>query len=137
MHRPGARSLFIWGAEGAVVTADFRSLCRVTELADPGAREFELQLEAATISGFILHWRGGWYAYRNRCPHTGVSLNWLPDQFYDVAFEFVQCSLHGALFRPQDGLCIYGPCVGRSLEPLPVIMRGAEVGICPGEIAVG
>lgn len=111
------------------MASGFEVVCHQDALDDPGAREFEICLGHETVSGFILHWQGRWYAYRNRCPHTGVSLNWLPDQFFDIGREFVQCSTHGALFRPADGFCVYGPCLGRSLEPLELILRGGEVGI--------
>ena len=57
-------------------------------------------------------------AYRNHCPHTGAPLEWLPDQFLDLDNNFIQCAIHGALFRPEDGYCLRGPCVGQSLEPL-------------------
>lgn len=102
-------------------------ICRCEELADPGTQEFELHIADTVVMGFILHWRGQWYAYRNSCPHTGATLNWMPDQFLDIDREFIQCSIHGALFRPQDGFCIYGPCAGRSLEPLPLVIDGAEI----------
>jgi nitrite reductase/ring-hydroxylating ferredoxin subunit len=102
---------------------------------DPGAREFELRIDSTPIAGFILHWQGQWYAYRNSCPHIGVALNWMPDRFFDLACEFIQCGLHGALFRPEDGLCIYGPCVGRSLERLPLVIDGAEIYIDRGSLS--
>jgi nitrite reductase/ring-hydroxylating ferredoxin subunit len=115
--------------DGAHMTSRFQPVCLREQVADPGAREFEFSQDGETISGFVLHWRGRWYAYRNRCPHTGVSLNWLPHQFLDIGHEFVQCSLHGALFRPEDGFCVRGPCLGRSLETLPVVIHSDEVGI--------
>lgn len=94
---------------------------------DPGAREFELCIDDTPVAGFILHWRGQWYAYRNSCPHIGVALNWMPNRFFDLDWKLIQCGLHGALFRPEDGLCVYGPCVGRSLEPLPFVIDNAEI----------
>ena len=108
-------------------------VCRSNEVADPGCREFELGDDDMTINGFIVHWQGRWYAYRNSCPHTGVSLNWLPDQFFDSGLQYLQCGLHGALFQPQDGFCIYGPCLGRFLISLPVVQRADEIAIdCAG-----
>ena len=62
-------------------------------------------------------------AFVNSCPHTGVSLNWSPHQFLDVEGEFIQCSLHGALFRLDDGYCVRGPCVGQSLHALRVTLK--------------
>jgi len=102
-------------------------ICRCEDIVDPGVREFELQLGEILINGFVVHWQGQWYAYRNSCPHTGVTLNWLPDQFFDPSLEYIQCSLHGALFQPQDGLCVYGPCAGRVLASLPVFQRGETI----------
>lgn len=57
-------------------------------------------------------------AYENRCPHRGTSLEWLPHRFMSVDGRHLQCSTHGALFRVEDGLCVYGPCQGQSLRPL-------------------
>jgi nitrite reductase/ring-hydroxylating ferredoxin subunit len=108
-------------------------VCHRSDVADPGCREFELRDGDIVINGFVLHWKGKWYAYRNSCPHTGVALNWLPNQFFDLGQEFLQCGLHGALFQPEDGLCIYGPCVGRSLRRLPVVQCADEIAIdCAG-----
>jgi len=112
-------------------------VCRDTEVTDPGCHEFELQLGDKTFTGFIVHWQGRWYAYQNSCPHTGVSLNWLPNQFFDPGQEYLLCGLHGALFQPQDGLCIYGPCVGRSLTRLPVLERAGEIVLDCARLATG
>jgi nitrite reductase/ring-hydroxylating ferredoxin subunit len=55
------------------------------------------------------------HAYENRCPHTGVNLDWQPNQFLDITNTLIQCSTHGAQFRIEDGLCVYGPCLNRHL----------------------
>ena len=102
-------------------------ICRYEDVRDPGSREFALQIGERMINGFVIHWRGRWYAYRNSCPHTGVTLNWLPDQFFDPGLDYIQCSLHGALFQPHDGLCVYGPCLGRPLTSLPVLQQGDSI----------
>ena len=94
-----------------------QTLCKLQDIAEPGARGFEL---AAGLSCFVLRWRGEVRAYVNRCPHTGVSLDWLEHQFFDVNNEYIQCSLHGALFEPLSGKCIWGPCVGDCLSAIPL-----------------
>ncbi|WP_408005462.1 Rieske (2Fe-2S) protein [Pseudomonas huanghezhanensis] len=58
------------------------------------------------------------YAYQNRCPHRGVPLEWLPDQFLDTSASLIRCATHGALFLIEDGQCIAGPCEGKSLTPV-------------------
>jgi nitrite reductase/ring-hydroxylating ferredoxin subunit len=110
-------------------------VCRSEDVGDPGSHEFELHSGEKTINGFVVHWRGEWHAYLNSCPHTRVSLNWLPNQFFDPGREYLQCSLHGALFQPHDGLCIYGPCLGRALTRLPVVERAGEIAVMCNEAA--
>ena len=71
----------------------------------------------------LVHHLGKAYAYRDICPHFGVTLNWKPDQYYDYEQRYLQCSTHGALFQIDDGLCIYGPCHGASLKPVELIKK--------------
>ena len=66
-------------------------------------------------------------AFINSCPHTGVALNWQPDQFLDIDNEFIQCSLHGARFRVDDGYCVWGPCAGQSLTALSVDVQNGLI----------
>lgn len=61
-------------------------------------------------------------AYLNQCPHMGVELNWKPGGFMDSDNLFLQCSTHGALFKPRDGECIAGPCQGDALTALDIRM---------------
>lgn len=58
--------------------------------------------------------------YRNRCPHAGFELNWLPDRFLDCDDRHIHCQVHGALFDIGTGRCVAGPCVGQHLESIPV-----------------
>ena len=100
---------------------------RLDELDATGAREFTLHHQGQRLDGFLLRWTGHIHAFVNRCPHTGVALNWLADQFFDVEVRYVQCSMHGALFEPDSGLCIHGPCLGQSLQAVPVRVEGDAI----------
>ncbi|MDH5326202.1 MAG: Rieske 2Fe-2S domain-containing protein [Gammaproteobacteria bacterium] len=84
---------------------------------------------------FIIKRAQRFFAYLNRCPHTGVSLNWQPDQFLDYENEFIQCAMHGALFQVEDGLCIRGPCVGRSLTPVTLTEKDNALYVDPAALA--
>ena len=77
-------------------------------------------VQAADRHIILVRRHGRVYAYLNRCPHTGVNLEWLPDQFFDSSGEYLQCAVHGALFRVEDGHCVHGPCAGDALQPLRV-----------------
>jgi nitrite reductase/ring-hydroxylating ferredoxin subunit len=42
------------------------------------------------------------------------------DAYLTQDARLIECSWHGALFRPEDGLCVGGPCQGQRLRPWPV-----------------
>lgn len=67
----------------------------------------------------------------NRCPHLGVPLEWMPDQFLDRDGHYLQCATHGALFRKDNGLCISGPCRGQQLEPVQFALEEKYIMIDP------
>jgi nitrite reductase/ring-hydroxylating ferredoxin subunit len=104
-------------------------ICRIDELADQQCREFEFQLGEQTVPAFLLRLGDEVVAYRNRCPHTGAPLNWNPDDFLSIEHDFIQCSIHGALFRLRDGLCVRGPCNGKSLLPIVTILDAGVISI--------
>ena len=98
-------------------------VCDLNQLSDPGSRGFALPRGEGEIEGFVVHKDGIVSAFINSCPHTGAPLNWAPHQFLDVEGEFIQCSLHGAVFRTENGYCVRGPCVGESLKSIPVMLQ--------------
>ncbi len=68
-------------------------------------------------------------AWRNRCPHVGVGLDWGDGRCKTGANELT-CMMHGAVFQADTGLCIAGPCTGDSLTPVAVrIVDGAIVAL--------
>jgi nitrite reductase/ring-hydroxylating ferredoxin subunit len=96
-------------------------LCNIDDIENPGSRGFEVDAGGTTpLRLFVVRKGNLLAAYRNRCPHTGAPLEWQPHQFMDIDNSFVQCAIHGALFRPEDGYCLRGPCVGQSLAALDV-----------------
>jgi len=72
------------------------------------------------MPAFALFFGDEWRAYLNLCPHIGVELNWRPGVFMDIEKHFIQCSTHGALFVPDSGHCVAGPCQGQALTGLDI-----------------
>lgn len=89
-------------------------LCAPNELAEGQSRGFVIDGEKL----FAVRKDGQVFAYRNRCPHKGIPLEWLPDQFLDHSASLIQCATHGALFLIDSGECVAGPCAGQSLHAL-------------------
>ncbi len=105
-----------------------RDLCALSELADPGSRGFDIDLGAEPkLRLFLVLKDGVLSAFRNSCPHTGAPLEWQEHQFLDFDNSFIQCALHGALFRTGDGYCLRGPCVGASLERLESVVVDGRI----------
>jgi nitrite reductase/ring-hydroxylating ferredoxin subunit len=67
------------------------------------------------------------HAWRNRCPHVGVNLDW-GDGRCKTGDNELTCMMHGAIFAADTGLCLAGPCAGDSLVPVAItIVDGAIV----------
>ena len=94
-------------------------LCRLDELGATGCREFRVGAGAWPLRGFVIRIGDDVRAYVNRCAHLGYPLNYLPDEFLSYDRNYIQCTMHGALFEKETGLCVAGPCLGRSLLSLP------------------
>jgi nitrite reductase/ring-hydroxylating ferredoxin subunit len=101
--------------------AEWIEVMQGDSLDDPGTRGVELPGTTRSGAAFFVALKDGeWRAYRNSCPHTGAPMEWVPHEFLDLDRSFIQCALHGALFRVGDGMCLAGPCAGQSLQALPL-----------------
>lgn len=97
-----------------------RPLCRLDQLADPGARGFSVPSRQGTRDIFVVRKGTRVFAYLNSCPHTGSPLDWVPDQFLDLENAHIQCATHDARFAIDSGRCVSGPCVGDGLSTVTV-----------------
>ncbi|MGM0767756.1 MAG: Rieske (2Fe-2S) protein [Pseudomonadota bacterium] len=116
----------------------WQKVCQLDDLSNGGAIEFILptgtgEPDTVALRGFVLLHNGRPRAFVNRCPHLGIELNWSPGRFLDADHCFVQCSTHGALFLPDSGECIAGPCQGEALTPLELTERPDGIHIKPPE----
>ena len=102
-------------------------VCRLEDIEDPGSRGMTVSLANQSQEIFIVRQGGRVYGYLNSCPHTGGPLDWTPDRFLDLDGRHIQCAMHAALFRIEDGRCIAGPCNGDRLTPVPVKVEAGVV----------
>ena len=103
-------------------------LCRLDEIADPGGKSLTLPGPDGRPSDVVVVRRGrDVWGYVNACPHVGTPLDFLPDRFLTADGTELLCGTHGARFTLETGLCVAGPCVGRSLAPVPVRLEGEFV----------
>lgn len=102
-------------------------ICPLASFPEQGEKGFQLELPEGRLAIFVVRQADDYFAYVNSCPHTGVSLDWQPDQFLDASGSLIQCSTHGALFRINDGLCIHGPCLNSYLTRLNTTMEDGDL----------
>jgi nitrite reductase/ring-hydroxylating ferredoxin subunit len=95
-------------------------ICTLQQLDDPGSYGFSLVSAGEQIEGFVVRREGEHFAYRNVCPHTESPLDWTDHQFLDLEGAMIQCAVHDARFQIDSGECVFGPCLGESLESLPI-----------------
>ncbi len=93
-------------------------LCSIDDIPPDSAKGFTIEHEAQARRIIVLKMDDRLFIYENRCPHVGTPLDWVPDQFLDESNSLIQCATHGALFRPEDGYCVAGPCQGQSLKQI-------------------
>lgn len=102
-------------------------LCALDALQATGAKGVLVTANGARYDLFIIATPQGPLGYINACPHRGTPLETFDDRFWDTARETIVCSTHGARFRPSDGLCLSGPCRGKMLAPIPLVLKNGEI----------
>ena len=104
-----------------------QQICNIDQIDDGDARGFDVALVGKDVNIICVRQGQRIFAYRNSCPHTGINLEWLPDQFLDDTKQYIVCSSHGALFQVEDGHCVAGPCAGDALEPVATVIENGIV----------
>ena len=96
------------------------ALMSLDAIPDGQGREVAFGPEHDELSMFIVRRGAAVFGYVNVCPHFSLKLNYKRDQFTTRDGGEIMCSMHYALFRIDDGMCIEGACEGRALDPVPL-----------------
>lgn len=96
-------------------------ICTCAALIEGGRGvRFTVRRQGALLAAFAVRYQGRVYAYLNRCAHKLTELDWEPGEFFDAERRHLVCATHGALYEPDSGRCVAGPCRGAMLERLQV-----------------
>ena len=71
--------------------------------------------------------QGTVHAYRNSCPHLGISLDYGTGNCLLDDGRTLLCAMHAATFAADTGLCTGGPCAGASLKRVAVRIESGNV----------
>jgi len=97
-------------------------LCRLDEIGDGDARGFPTPGDDVPDI-FVVRRGEAVHGFLNDCPHWNISLDFVPGRFLSPDRRRIQCSNHGARFDLATGKCLYGPCQGQSLTPVPIAIE--------------
>ena len=105
-----------------------RLICDSSQLTASGTGlRFDVENEGESLAAFVVRFQGRVHAYLNRCAHIPVELDWMEGEFFDDSGLYLICSTHGAIYAPENGVCLGGPCSGKSLEKLSVEEREGKI----------
>ena len=95
-------------------------LCRSEAIPEGAARGF-LPGPGARCAVIVLRRGGKLSGFQDSCPHYagGTPMAWRSDAYLNRSGQIV-CHAHGAVFDPETGVCILGPCLGRRLTRVPL-----------------
>lgn len=99
----------------------------VGEIEHGKSKKFTLRRGHRELEALLVNFQGQHFAYINRCPHTGITLDWVNNQFFSSDNRYIMCATHGAVFEPPTGECIWGPCLGLSLQSVPVEIEEGRI----------
>lgn len=88
-------------------------LCHSADLQEGGlAVPFDVLYQGQSCWAFAIRFKGEVHAYLNRCSHVAMEMDLQANRFFDTTGQWLICATHGALYAPDTGRCINGPCRG-------------------------
>lgn len=104
-------------------------VCASAELVDGGTGvRYAAKLGNDDVVVFFVRYDGRAYGYLNRCAHVPMELDWAEGQFFESSGLYLMCATHGAIYAPDTGKCVGGPCRGGRLRPVQVDERETPEG---------
>ena len=97
---------------------------------EDGGKGFRFDLvdqQGEVTPAFVIKYDYQFFAYKNKCGHIAVQLDYMPGEFFSDEGQTLICATHGAEYAPDTGACLGGPCYGVGLEKLDVIEQQGQL----------
>jgi len=105
------------------------AVCASDALSDGGlAVRHDALFYGRPASVFFVRFRGTVQGYLNQCAHVPAEMDWVEGQFFESSGQYLMCAMHGAIYEPDTGRCVGGPCRGGRLRALQVEERDTASG---------
>lgn len=103
-------------------------ICQSADLIEGGKGiRFPVMAGLESTTGFTVRYNNVAHAYLNRCAHVPIELDWTEGEFFESSGLYLMCATHGALYSPESGQCLGGPCRGGRLRIISVIEKDGQV----------
>jgi nitrite reductase/ring-hydroxylating ferredoxin subunit len=103
-------------------------VCSADEVLEGGRGvRFPVQAFGAAATAFVVRHHGQARAYLNRCAHVPIELDWEKGTFFESSGLYLMCQTHGAIYAPDTGACVGGPCRGGRLHPIAVREEAGKI----------
>jgi len=110
------------------------AICASADLAEGGKGvRFPVTAFGEDGTGFVVRYNNTAFGYLNRCAHVPIELDWAEGEFFESSGLYLMCSTHGAIYAPETGHCMGGPCRGGRLRPIAVVEKDDRVYWQPDE----
>lgn len=115
-------------------------VCRTIEIDDGQASGFVLMRvdedrEAKPWPIIITRKANQFFGFENACPHQGTRLDVRLGQLMDEEENFLECGQHQAKFDLDTGHCFIGPCQGKALTAVPLVIDDGDICLSGIELA--
>ena len=105
-----------------------RLICTSADLVEGGdGVRFQVTRQGGSLPAFVVRWHARPFAYINECQHQSTELDWNAGDFFDESKLYLMCATHGAMYEPDSGFCVSGPCHGARLASVEVRERDGVV----------
>lgn len=112
-------------------TQSYIQVCSIKELPEGAYKTFDYDYDGYTYQGIVINYKSDMYAYLNICPHAGIPLDTSEKGLFNADGSFLICRKHWALFEPNTGKCVSGPCPIAPLMKFEVYTHEGMVYVSP------
>lgn len=96
-------------------------ICSSADLIERGMGvRFAVRVNNEDAIAFVVRYENGVHGYLNRCAHLPIELDWNEGDFFESSGLYLMCATHGAVYTPDQGKCVGGPCRGARLRKLVI-----------------
>lgn len=103
-----------------------------SELSEGMSHLFTFVKDDERYEAFVIRFGGQIRAYLNLCPHAGEPIATKNQSAFNSDKRYLLCREHFALFDPDTGKCVSGPCPIADLHKLSIVQQDGMICLAMG-----